>query len=70
MELARLPELDTKNISTHQPLAMCRFLARELGLAGNDEWEALYIDATVDELCALKARKFCLWIIYVILNIS
>ncbi|XP_071864637.1 glutathione S-transferase-like [Bombus fervidus] len=40
--------IDGKKIA--QSTAICRYLAKQYGLAGKDDWEALHIDATVDTI--------------------
>lgn len=39
-------EVDGKRINSS--LACCRYIAREVGLAGSDDWENLQIDTIAD----------------------
>lgn len=48
-------EVDGKRVC--QSTAICRYLAKQFGLAGKDDWEALEIDATVDTIHDLRASK-------------
>lgn len=54
-------EIDGKVVS--QSNAISRFLAKQYGLTGKDEWEALQCDVLVDTLGDLKQGK--LYIRYV-----
>lgn len=44
----KTPVLEIDGKQTHQSAAICRYLAKKLGLAGSNDWEALEIDAIVD----------------------
>lgn len=48
-------EIDGKVVS--QSNAISRYLAKQYGLAGKDEWEALQCDVLVDTLGDLKQSK-------------
>ncbi|EFN62038.1 Glutathione S-transferase [Camponotus floridanus] len=47
-------ELDGKKVA--QSTAISRYLAKQYGLAGKDDWEALEIDSTVDTIHDLRAK--------------
>ncbi|KAJ4452223.1 hypothetical protein ANN_03741 [Periplaneta americana] len=48
MPFGKTPVLEIDGKQTHQSTAICRYLGKQLGLAGSDDWEALEIDALVD----------------------
>lgn len=43
----QLPVLEHNGRKIPQTLAICRFLAKQVKLAGNDDWEDLEIDSIV-----------------------
>ncbi|XP_071647048.1 glutathione S-transferase-like isoform X2 [Temnothorax longispinosus] len=49
-------EVDGKKID--QSVAVGRYLAKQCGLAGKNDWESLEIDATVDTIHELRANIF------------
>ncbi|EFA00385.1 glutathione S-transferase [Tribolium castaneum] len=51
-----LPMLEHEGKKAHQSVAIMRYVAKQVKLAGNDDWEDLEIDATVDTLrdCSSK----------------
>ncbi|TGZ50571.1 Uncharacterized protein DBV15_12839, partial [Temnothorax longispinosus] len=50
-------EVDGKKID--QSVAVGRYLAKQCGLAGKNNWESLEIDATVDTIHDLRASDTC-----------
>lgn len=44
----QMPCLQVDGKRVNQSLACCRFLAKSLGLVGNDDWENLQIDTVAD----------------------
>jgi len=51
------PILEVDGKKTHQSAAICRYLGKQLGLNGSNDWEALEIDAIVDTITDFRARK-------------
>ncbi|CAB0041531.1 unnamed protein product [Trichogramma brassicae] len=49
-----LIEIDGKVIN--QSTAICRYLAKQVGLSGKDDWENLEIDATVDTIHDIRGK--------------
>lgn len=47
-------EIDGKKVA--QSVAISRYLAKQFGLAGKNDWESLEIDATVDTITDLRAK--------------
>ena len=50
-----LVEIDGKKIN--QSIAVCRYLAKKVGLSGKNDWENLQIDASVDNIYDLQSSK-------------
>lgn len=48
MPFGKTPVLEIDGKQTHQSAAICRYLAKQFGLNGSSDWEALEIDAIVD----------------------
>ena len=53
----KTPVLEIDGKQTHQSAAICRYLAKQFGLNGSSEWEALEIDAIVDTFSDFRAGK-------------
>lgn len=49
-------EVDGKKIA--QSTAISRYLAKQYGLAGKNDWESLEIDATVDTIHDVRASEY------------
>lgn len=54
----QLPMLVTDRKKVAQSTAICRYLAKQYGLAGKDDWEALHIDATVDTIHDIRHSEY------------
>jgi glutathione S-transferase len=54
MPFGMLPVLEIDGKAVAQSNAVARYLARQYGLAGRSEWEALQCDVLVDTLGDLK----------------
>jgi len=50
MPFGKVPVLEVDGKRIHQSVAICRYVAKQYGLAGKNDWESLEIDATVDTL--------------------
>ena len=48
MPMNQLPCLEVNGKKVNQSLACCRFIAKAINLAGNDDWENLQIDTVAD----------------------
>ena len=49
-------EVDGRRV--HQSLAMCRYVAKQVGVAGSDAFEDLQIDAIVDTINEFRLSKY------------
>ena len=54
----QLPMLVTDKGKVGQSTAICRYLAKQYGLAGKNDWEALLIDATVDTIHDVRYSEY------------
>lgn len=52
----QVPMLEVDGKTVAQSTAIARYLAKQYGLAGKNDWEALEIDATVDTIHDVRAR--------------
>lgn len=48
--MGQMPVLEVDGRRVHQSLAMCRYVAKQIGVAGKDAFEDLQIDAIVDTI--------------------
>ncbi|KAG7213587.1 hypothetical protein KM043_002841 [Ampulex compressa] len=56
MPFGQVPVLEVDGKMINQSTAICRYLAKQHGLVGKSDWEALEIDATVDTIHDLRAK--------------
>ncbi|GLH05563.1 Glutathione S-transferase [Gryllus bimaculatus] len=54
MPFGQIPVLEWDEKVLYQSTSICRFLAKKMGLAGDDDWEAQEIDALADTIADLK----------------
>lgn len=57
MPFGKLPVLEIDGKVCHQTMAICRYLAKKLNLAGRNDWESLQIDIVVDTLIDFGGGK-------------
>ena len=53
----KLPLLEVDGKQMPQSLAICRYLAKQFGLNGSNDWEDAEIDAIVDTITDFRLRK-------------
>lgn len=72
MPMGQMPVLEVDGRRVHQSLAMCRYVAKQVGVAGSDAFEDLQIDAIVDTINEFRLSKFQVVLMenFVILMIS
>lgn len=58
MPMGQMPCLEVDGRRVHQSLAMCRYVAKQIGCAGKDAFEDLQIDALVDTINEFRLSKF------------
>lgn len=54
----QLPMLVADGKKVAQSTAICRYLAKQCGLAGKNDWEALLIDATIDTIHDIRHSEY------------
>ncbi|XP_049803130.1 glutathione S-transferase-like [Schistocerca nitens] len=52
----QVPVLEFDGKKAHQSIAICRYLGKQLKLAGDNDWEALQIDMAADCLTDLRMK--------------
>lgn len=57
MPMGQMPVLEVDGKKVHQSVAMSRYLANQVGLAGADDWENLMIDTVVDTVNDFRLSK-------------
>ena len=57
MPFGQVPVLEVDGKKIHQSTAISRYLAKQYGLIGKDDWENLEIDATIDTIHDLRASN-------------
>ncbi|KAJ9592543.1 hypothetical protein L9F63_015778 [Diploptera punctata] len=50
------PILEINGKQTHQSASICRYLAKQVGLSGKDDWENLQIDMIVDTITDFRTQ--------------
>lgn len=53
----QVPFLEVDGKVINQSSAICRYLAKQCGLAGKSDWDALEADAVVDTITDFRLRK-------------
>lgn len=56
MPFGQVPVLEVDGKKIHQSIAICRYLGKQFGIAGKNDWEALEIDATVATLDDFRSK--------------
>lgn len=55
--MGQLPVLEIDGIPVYQSMAMARYAAKLVGLAGKSDWENLLIDIAADNVNDFRASK-------------
>lgn len=58
MPFGQVPVLEVDGKKVCQSVAISRYLAKQFGVAGKNDWEALEIDSTVDTIHDLRLSKY------------
>lgn len=56
MPFGQVPVLEVDGKKINQSVAICRYLAKQYGLVGKDDWQNLEIDATVDTIHDMRMK--------------
>lgn len=55
--MGQVPVLEVDGIEVYQSLAICRYIAKLVGVAGKNDWENLLIDIVIDSFGDLRQSK-------------
>lgn len=55
--MGQVPILEVDGIQVHQSIAIGRYVAKKVGLAGSNDWENLQIDIVVDTVNDFRASE-------------
>lgn len=58
MPMGQMPILEVDGKRAHQSLAMARYLAKQVGLVGSNDWEDLEIDMAVDTINDFRNSEY------------
>lgn len=58
MPMGQMPCLEVDGRRVHQSLAMCRYVAKQIKLAGNDAIEDLQVDSIVDTINDFRLSEY------------
>lgn len=58
MPMGQMPILEVDGIRIHQSKAIARYVAKNVGLAGSNDWETLLIDIAVETVNDFRASGF------------
>lgn len=56
--MGQMPVLEVDGKRAHQSLAMSRYLAKQVGLVGKNDWEDLEIDTIVDTINDFRLSEY------------
>lgn len=57
MPMGQMPVLEVDGRRVYQSMAIIRYVAKKVGLAGADDWESLQIDIMADNINDLNSSK-------------
>lgn len=58
MPMGQMPVLEVDGRRVHQSISMARYIAKRVGLSGDNEWESLIIDTAVDTVNDFRLSKY------------
>jgi prostaglandin-H2 D-isomerase / glutathione transferase len=58
MPMKQMPVLEVDGKKAHQSIALARYLAKQVNLIGDTDWENLEIDTVVDCINDFRLSKF------------
>lgn len=58
MPMGQMPVLEVDGRRVHQSISMARYVAKRVGLSGDNEWENLIIDTAVDTVNDFRLSKY------------
>lgn len=58
MPMGQMPVLEVDGKRVHQSIAILRYVAKQVGLSGANDWENVQIDSAVDTVNDLRQSNF------------
>lgn len=58
MPMGQMPVLEVDGQRVHQSVSMARYVAKRVGLSGDNDWENLLIDTAVDTVNDFRASTY------------
>ena len=58
MPMGQMPLLEIDGKKIHQSISICRYLSKQVGLAGTNDFENFEIDSVVDTCNDFRSSKF------------
>lgn len=65
MPMGQMPVLEVDGQRVHQSIAIERYVAKRVGLAGANDWENLQIDSAVDTVNDLRQSNLIQYPIFI-----
>lgn len=64
MPMGQMPVLEIDGKKIHQSISICRYLSKQVGLAGTNDFENFEIDSVVDTCNDFRSSKFLNFRVY------
>lgn len=58
MPMGQMPVLEVDGQRVHQSVSMARYIAKRVGLSGDNDWENLLIDTAVDTVNDFRTSMY------------
>lgn len=64
MPFGQLPVLEVDGKRVHQSVAIARYIAKRVGLAGSNDWESLLIDVVADTCTDMRISESAFFLLF------
>lgn len=61
MPMGQMPVLEVDGKRVYQSTSIIRYIAKQVGLAGANDWENLLVDIAADNITDFNSSKLILW---------